>query len=137
MSSWQPTAQPIPVRSRVASIFEAFPIAGFSLTLASDIAYWQTENLMWQNFSSWLLACGLAGGVLAGLWWLLGLMLGWWRANWPAAALGLAILIVAFINSLVHAGDGWTAVVPWGLALSGLTVGLMLASALLGRRSRY
>ena len=31
----------------------------FALTVLTDIAYWQTVNLMWQNFSAWLLFAGL------------------------------------------------------------------------------
>ena len=47
----------------------------------------------------------------------------------------IGVLILAFLNNLVHAADGWTAVVPYGLVLSGLTVLLMLAAAWL-RASR-
>nr|WP_246706218.1 hypothetical protein [Rhizobium leguminosarum] len=36
--------------------------------------------------------------------------------------LGFAIILaLAFVNSFVHAGDGWTAVVPTWLALSAAT----------------
>ena len=44
-----------------------FPIACFTLALLTDIAYWRTGNLMWQNFSAWLLLAGLVVGVLAAL----------------------------------------------------------------------
>ncbi|WP_343038945.1 DUF2231 domain-containing protein [Paracoccus aestuariivivens] len=109
------------------SLLGSFPIACFSLTLAADIAYWQTENLMWLNFSAWLLAVGLLFASLAAIWWLLGLLLGWWRARGWTVVLGALVLIVAFLNNLVHAGDGWTAVVPLGISLSLLTVLLMSA----------
>lgn len=36
------------------------------------------------------------------------------------------ILALALINSLIHAGDGWTAIMPWGLGLSLVTVVLMV-----------
>ena len=45
----------------------AFPIACFSLTLLSDLAYLQTSNLLFLHFSEWLLLAGLVFGVLAGL----------------------------------------------------------------------
>jgi uncharacterized membrane protein len=32
------------------------------------------------------------------------------------------ILILAILNMLIHTRDAWTSVVPWGLALSALTV---------------
>ncbi|CFX04663.1 L-sorbosone dehydrogenase (modular protein) [Candidatus Filomicrobium marinum] len=104
-----------------------FPIACFILTLLTDLAYWQTSNLMWQNFSSWLLFAGLVvGGVAA----LLGLVELAVRPElrapasrwWTHASGGLLVLAAAFVNSLVHAGDGWTAVVPYGLLLSAVTV---------------
>ncbi|MDS9468893.1 DUF2231 domain-containing protein [Paracoccus sp. MBLB3053] len=137
MSSWQADLPVPPIRSRLIAVLWAFPIACFSLTLLCDVAYWRSENLLWQNFSSWLLAAGLLCGSMAVLWWLLGLMMGWWGAHWRGMALAVAILIAAFVNSVIHAGDGWTAVVPWGIALSIVTVFLMLASGFLsGRNAR-
>lgn len=136
MSSWQSATRVPFFRSRLISVLTAFPVACFSLALASDLAYWQTENLLWLNFSSWLLASGLLFGALALLWGLLGLLLGWWRAHWTGVLLGLATLLAGFVNSLVHAGDGWTVVVPWGIALSVLTVLLMLLSEFLADRDR-
>ncbi|HUD93311.1 MAG TPA: hypothetical protein VMR39_17195, partial [Sphingobium sp.] len=38
-----------------------------------------------------------------------------------AAGVFVCVLILAFVNSLVHAGDGWTAVVPMGLTISAAT----------------
>jgi uncharacterized membrane protein len=112
----------------------SFPVACFSLTVITDIAYWQTSNLLWLHFSEWLLFAGVVFGVLAGvvagirsiggasgLAWLT--ILGW------IAVLGLAIL-----NSLIHTADGWTAVVPWGITTSILTLILMMVVALLSRR---
>ena len=43
------------------------------------------------------------------------------------------MLALASLNSLVHAGDGWTAVVPYGLILSAVTVIVVIATAWLGR----
>jgi uncharacterized membrane protein len=56
-----------------------------------------------------------------------------WPA-WPHVIGSLIVVVLAFFNSLVHAGDGWTAVVPWGLALSALTVVAMLLTGWLDRR---
>ncbi len=117
-----------------------FPVVCFTLALGTDLAYWQTENLMWQNFSSWLLFAGLVLGAIAALVWLAGLLVGSPRADraadWLFAAGGLLVLVLALLNSLVHAGDGWTAVVPWGLALSAATVVAMIVTSWLGRPSR-
>ncbi|MEH7840109.1 DUF2231 domain-containing protein [Rhizobium laguerreae] len=50
--------------------FRAVPIhfsaACFVGALATDIAYWRTAEMMWTNFSSWLLTAGLLlGGTAA------------------------------------------------------------------------
>ena len=44
-----------------------FPIACFTGALFSDIAYWKTAEMMWADFSAWLLFAGLVMGVLAAL----------------------------------------------------------------------
>ncbi|WP_102961350.1 DUF2231 domain-containing protein [Mangrovicella endophytica] len=115
----------------------AFPFVCFTLTLATDLAFWGSANLMWQNFSAWLLFAGLVVGGIAVVTGILGLLfLSHDRDRstvWPYAVGGLIVLILALFNSFVHAGDGWTAVVPNGLILSAITVVLMLATAWIGR----
>lgn len=117
----------------------SFPAVCFTLTLLTDILYWQTGTLMWQNFSAWLLLAGLVVGAfaaLAGLVMLIGSST--IRATptiWPYTLGNLIVLLTAIINSFVHAGDGWTAVVPWGLALSAVTVILMLITGWMGAKN--
>ncbi len=111
-----------------------FAAAFFTLTLLTDFAYVQTTVLMWQDFSSWLLFFGLIAGGLATLLWLITLALRRHRPVWGVVILNALVLMAAFFNSLVHAGDGWTAIVPWGIGLSALTCLLMLGSAVLRRR---
>jgi uncharacterized membrane protein len=59
------------------------------------------------------------------------------RPAWPHALGGVIVLILAIVNSLVHAGDGWTAVVPYGLLLSAVTVLVMAVTNWLGRSLVY
>ncbi|WP_421363035.1 DUF2231 domain-containing protein [Agrobacterium rosae] len=115
-------------------LFVPFPFVCFSLALGTDIAFWQTGNLMWQNFSAWLLFVGLVIGglgLLAGLIDLLRARTRPMRPSFFAILLFIVMLLLAFVNSLVHAGDGWTAVVPYGLLLSAITfvVSLMAVAA--------
>ncbi len=117
-----------------------FPIVCFTLTLLTDIAYWQTSNLMWQHFSEWLLLAGLVFGGLAALAGAVDMFRREVRAQgpaWPHAIGGVAVFCLAFVNSLVHAGDGWTAVVPYGLILSAATVVVMAVTDWLGRSMVY
>ena len=117
----------------VYTTLNAFPIVCFSLTLLTDLAFWQTSNLLWLHFSEWLLVAGLVFGVFvllarAGDYLVRGM-----RHPWPAVLGGVAVLILAAINSLFHTADGRTAVVPFGLALSVATVLAMIITAWLGR----
>lgn len=120
----------------VLRILMAFPIACFTCALATDLAYAQTANMMWADFSAWLLAAGIFMGGLAALACLIGIVANRrapaQRPGWPLMIGGLLVLILASLNNLVHSRDAWTSVVPWGLALSAATVVAMLITAWLG-----
>lgn len=118
----------------VQTTFLAFPIACFSLTVLTDIAYWRTANLLWLHFSEWLLLAGLVFGTIAALVFLVDAFARHIRPPWPAALGGVVVLLLATLNSLIHTADGWTAVVPYGFAVSVLTVLAMIGTAWLGRR---
>jgi len=113
-----------------------FPIAFFTLALVMDIAYWQSSNLTWKHFAEWLLLAGLVFGALAAV---AGAVDFFSRREirarspaWPHAIGNVIVMFLAFFNSLVHARDGWTGVVPTGLALSFATVLLLLFTGWLG-----
>ncbi|XUY27490.1 DUF2231 domain-containing protein [Agrobacterium sp. rho-8.1] len=106
------------------SLFVPFPFVCFSMVLGTDIAYWQTANLLWLNFSAWLLFGGLVFGGLALLAGFIDLFRVRTRPMRPSLfsiVLFIGMLVLALLNSLVHAGDGWTAVVPYGLLISTIT----------------
>jgi uncharacterized membrane protein len=118
-----------------------FPIALFTGALATDIAYWQTEQTIWSDFSSWLIAGGLVMGGLAALAGLIDFAsrraVRAQRPAWPHAIGNVLVLALALLNAFVHARDGWTAVVPWGLALSVVVVLLMCVTGWLGSSLVY
>jgi uncharacterized membrane protein len=113
----------------------AFPIAVFTLTVFTDLAYWRTANLMWLHFSEWLLLAGLVFGVLAAVFLLVAYVVGRVRPVWLHAIGGVVVLVLAALNSFIHTADGWTAVIPFGLALSIVTVLAMIVTGWLGSRS--
>lgn len=121
------------VRVRAADstyrILSAFPIAAFTLTVATDIAYWRTANLQWLHFSEWLLFAGIVFAGVAALVRLLGGI----RFSWPYYVAGLAVLLLATLNNFIHTTDGITAVMPYGLTVSVLTVIAMCVTGLFGR----
>jgi uncharacterized membrane protein len=121
----------------------AFPVACFSVTLATDIAYAGTADMLWADFSAWLLAAGMFLGGLAALAGIIDFVvdrtLRAQPAVWPVVIGSLLALILGLFNNFVHSRDAWTSVVPLGLALSAATVVVMLitiwfASATTSRR---
>lgn len=101
--------------------------------LFSDIAYYNSYQIQWSNFASWLLAGALLFSGLALLCALIGLFRRTRRHGRPLVyfLVLLAGWILGFINSLVHAKDAW-AIMPEALVLSVVVTLLMLAATWLG-----
>lgn len=112
----------------------SFPIACIYGALATDIAYAITADMMWADFSAWLLAVGIILGVIAALVGLVALFnhrrTG--RPVLPFAICCLLVLVLAFFDNLIHSRDAWTSVVPLGLALSAANVVVILIALWLG-----
>lgn len=106
----------------------AFPL--FLGALLSDLAYAQTYEIQWTNFSSWLVAGGLVFAALALVWASVDLL----RADVSDRGrrllywiLLLATVILGFGNALVHAKDAWAAM-PAALILSIIVLVLVVAA---------
>lgn len=137
-----PTAASAPRSPVVAAgcaiepVLVSFPFVCFTLALVTDIVYWRTAYLEWQNFSAWLLFFGLVVGAVAAIFRIIGFIIRPdYRARplfWPYAIGNVLAMLLALINSFVHAQDGWPAVVPNGLILSALTVLVMIVTWFLG-----
>lgn len=118
-----------------------FPMVCFVGALVTDIAYWRTAEMMWADFSAWLLFAGLIMGALAAIAGLIdfignrGIRL--MPAAWFHMAGNAVVLLLALFNSFVHSRDAWTSVVPSGLVLSALTVVVMLFTGWMGWEMVY
>ena len=124
-----------PVRKRRGRprhrILVSFSAAYFAAAFVTDIVYWQMPDVMWERFSIWLIAAGLVMAGLAAVAYVIDLAghRRMQRPVWPrVVGYGLAVLL-ALINAFVHSRDGYTAVVPTGLMLSGLVVAVLLVTA--------
>ena len=112
------------------------PIVCFIGALLTDIMYFATAEMMWADFSSWLLVVGIIGGVLAAIAGLIDFlsnrMIRAQAPAWPHLLGNLLVLVLAFFNVLIHTRDAWTSVVPIGLVLSIIVVLILPITGWLG-----
>ena len=112
----------------------AFSAAYFTGALVTDLVYWQMPDVVWERFSIWLITAGLVVAGLAVVAYAIDLLAGK-QIDRPALprAVGYALaVLLSLINAFVHSRDGYTAVVPAGLALSGLVIVVLLVTARVG-----
>jgi uncharacterized membrane protein len=110
----------------------AFSAAYFAGALVTDLVYWQMPDVLWERFSIWLITAGLIMAGLATVAYVIDLA-GRRRIDRPAwpRVVGYALAVLfALINAFVHSRDGYTAVVPTGLMLSGSVIAVLLLTTL-------
>jgi uncharacterized membrane protein len=118
----------------IHKILVSFSAAYFTGAVITDLVYWHMPDVLWERFSIWLIVAGLvmAGfGIVA---YVVDLAVGR-RIDRPALphAVGYALaVLLSVINAFVHSRDGYTAVVPTGLMLSGLVVVILILTACVG-----
>ena len=115
----------------------SFSAAYFAGALVTDLAYWQTPDVLWERFSIWLITAGLIVAGLAVVAYVIDLAGGRQitAPAWPRAIGYVLAVVLALVNAFVHSRDGYTAVVPTGLMLSGLVVVVLLLTAFVARTS--
>lgn len=129
--------RPVSIADRpIYGMLIPIPIVCFIGNLLTDLSYLNSGgNLIWLNFSTWLNAAGLLFGAIA----VVMLLIDTIRCgfSWAAFLFLAAAWVVEFINALVHARDGWTAVAGMGLILSIIGVVLILVSGWLWQPARF
>jgi uncharacterized membrane protein len=111
-----------------------FSAAYFGGAFITDLVYWQIPDVLWERFSIWLIVAGLIFAGLATIAYEIDLASGRQidRPAWPRA-IGYAVAaLLSLSNAFIHSRDGYTAVVPTGLILSGLVVVVLVLTAWLG-----
>ncbi len=123
-----------PRRRSIHKLPVSFSAAYFSAALVTDLVYWQIPNVMWERFSIWLIVAGLILAGIAAVAYVTDLAGGRQieRPAWPRVVGYALAVLLSLINAFVHSRDGYTAVVPTGLMLSGLVVVVLLLTALTG-----
>lgn len=127
-----------PVRTHpVHGLLSAFPLAFFTAALVTDCAYAATAEMQWANFSVWLIAAGVAMGLLAAIAGLVDALASRrcgirTRRPWPHSLGTLAMMVLAVVNGFIHSRDAWTSVVPTGLVLSAIVALLAIATSWMG-----
>jgi uncharacterized membrane protein len=109
----------------------AFSAAYFAGAFVTDLVYWQIPDVVWERFSIWLITAGLIMAGLAIIAYAIDLAIGRQidTPAWPRAIGYALVVVLSLLNALVHSRDGYTAVVPTGLILSGLVVIVLVLTA--------
>ena len=112
----------------------SFSAAYFAGALVTDLVYLQMPDVLWERFSIWLIAAGLIMAGLAAVAYVIDLAGGRQidTPAWPRVVGYALAVMLSLMNAFVHSRDGYTAVVPTGLMLSGLVIVVLLLTAWVG-----
>lgn len=134
----QPTVQ---IRRPIFPLLVAVPSVCFLGALLTDIAYVASAEIMWADFSAWLLTVGVIIGAFAAIAGLIDFIrdpgLRQLGGAWLHFGGSIVVLALAGINTLIHTRDAWTSVMPVGLILSIVTVLVLLVTSWFGWTTRY
>jgi uncharacterized membrane protein len=118
-----------------------FPIVCFVGAFVTDLVYWRSMSFIWETFSVWLLTAGLIMAAFAAI---VGQIdfsanrrVRKFRPAWYHLFGNALAIVLSIINVFVHSRDGYTAVVPTGLVLSGVVVLLLMVTAWMGWEMVY
>ena len=104
------------------AILLAFPIALYSYAVSTDIAYLNTAQIQWSNFSAWSITLALFFNGLVVAWAIIEAIMLRSSPGLTRSLIYLAVLVVMFIVGLVnifhHSQDGWASVGAAGLIMS-------------------
>ncbi|WP_244485006.1 DUF2231 domain-containing protein [Bradyrhizobium tropiciagri] len=116
-------------RQAIHKLLVPFSVAYFTGAFVTDVLYWRTEEVTWERFSVWLITIGLIMAGLAAIAALIDVASGRQKPAWPPLVGYALAVFLSLANVFIHSRDGYTAVVPTGLMLSGFVVVILLAMA--------
>ena len=116
------------------------PIACYAGTLVTDIAYARTGDILWGDFSDWLVTAAVIFTVLAAVAGAIDFLaerrIRELRPAWIHAIGNVVVLVLGIFNALVHTRDSYGQL-PAGLILSALTVLVLLVTGWNGWKMVY
>ena len=132
-----PLHSALPTSQAVHGILAAYPLVCFTGALLTDIAYANTAQMQWANFSVWLIAAGVIMALFAAVAGIVDALRARRRSvprrtSAAHSVLTIVVLVVAIINGFIHSRDAWTSVVPTGLILSAVSAVLILITSWMG-----
>ncbi|WAL58249.1 DUF2231 domain-containing protein [Thermocoleostomius sinensis] len=112
-----------------------FPIAFLTAVLATDLAYWFTDDEFWARASVWLIGAGIVTGLIAALTGMLDFLkidrVRQHNAGWFHMVGNVAALVLSLVNLGLRWGNTTGAILPIGLLLS------LVVATLLGLTGWY
>jgi uncharacterized membrane protein len=112
------------------------PIGFWVGAFLTDIAYVMWPWASWAYFSSWLIAAGIGTALLAAIFGFIDFFgeprIRQMRKAWYHMFGNLLAVVLSVLNLFVHNRDGSLAVIPLGIALSGIVVLLLLFNGWMG-----
>lgn len=118
-----------------------FPVAALLGLVATDAAYFFTEDFFWARAGFWLCTVGAFGGWLSGTVGLIDLVIV--RSirelitAWNHGVLAIMMLSLATFNWLLRWHDPAVHILPWGAYMSCITAATIVATSLLGGQLVY
>ena len=117
-----------------------FPIAFLVGVLASDLMFAGTGDLFWARASIWLVGAGVVMGGLAAIFGFIDFVtIARVRTatGWTHFLGNLLVVVLSLISLLLRRGDHAGAIMPRGLSLSFIVVGVLLVTGWLGGELTY
>jgi uncharacterized membrane protein len=117
-----------------------FPIAFLVGVLASDLMFAGTGDVFWARASIWLVGAGVVMGGLAAIFGLIDfLTIERVRSptGWTHFLGNLLVVVLSLVSLLLRRGDHAGAILPGGLILSFIVVGILLVTGWLGGELAY
>ncbi len=117
------------------------PIGLLTAAFASDIGFWLTGDRFWARASRWLIGGGVATGGTAALFGLTDFLTlrrpRQHAEGWIHGMGNVAVLALSTASLQLRLADPVRSVVPWGLAISGLSAMVLTVTGWLGGELSY